>query len=165
MKKINVFGIVRKHFATLKNSNTRKASFDDWFTFLVFPIGVAAFISYFKPVISESVLDLLIASLSIFVGLLINVVVLIFSIIQKEQDSRIKSDVLGETITNICYTILISLITIVFAFIMFSENLHTKEIFTCLIYFLTIHFLVTLLMIIKRMYLLFIGEIDNYNNN
>lgn len=158
--KVNLSRIIVDHFKTLVNSNTNKAGFDDYFTFLIFPLITGVGLLLFKQIIDKDIVNIIITILSIFVGLLINVIVLIFDIIKRDAEKNLKNVVLRQTISNITYTILISIITIIFCLFTFVNYNIIKIVSSGFIYFLAIHFFVTLFMILKRMYLLFIGEID-----
>ena len=160
--KINVWKVIKSHFKTLVNHNTKKPGWDDWCIFLIAPIVIALLIVFFEKDASTNTVNLIITSLSIFVGLLINVLVLIFSLLQKEKDSKIKIIVLKETIINITYVIIISVVTMILCFCMNIEGYYFKIIITFLIYLFTIHFILTLMMIVKRMYSLFINEMDEF---
>ena len=161
LNKINIIRIIKDHYATLENANTGKSEADDWLAFWVLPIILGIGVTTLQPKISDNNINLIITSLSIFVGLLINVVVLIFSLGQKGvSEATLKNTVLKQTISNICYTILISIINIVIAFLIsVMKNEIMVILFSAIIYIVTLHFFVTLLMIVKRMYLLFMNEL------
>jgi hypothetical protein len=160
--KINVWKVIVSHFKTLVNHNTRKPGLDDWCIFLIIPVVVASLLVWFKKDVSTNTVNLIITSLSIFVGLLINVLVLVFSLLQKEKDSKLKVIVLRETIVNITYVIIISVISILFCFCMNFDNYVLRLLITFLIYLLTVHFFVTLMMVVKRMYSLFVNEMEDF---
>jgi hypothetical protein len=164
--KINVSDIIFRHFKTLINANTRKTDNEDVFLFIVLPLIVAICLGLLKLTVSKEVANTLITILSIFVGLLINVIVLLFDIVKRDEEvNKIKNVVLRETLINISYTILISLVTILVALFSFIDYWYIKQIFSVIIYFLMTHIGVTLLMVIKRMYLLFLNEITEEKNS
>lgn len=163
--KINVRIIIDEHFKTLVNASTNRTSAWDYFYFIIIPFIVACLIGYFVPKYSKDVNNTLITILSIFIGLLINVVVLVFDILRNEREKGNKIVVLRETVTNICYTILVSFITVIIALFTYFENCIVKTICTIGVYFLMTHVMLTLLMILKRMYLLFTNDIDVSTND
>lgn len=165
LNKINILEIVNNHIATLKNDNTKKAGIDDYFTFLIIPIGVTSILLYFKIVFSDEALNIVITTLSIFVGLLFNVIVLIFDIIKRDSTKKIKNVVLKELLANISFTILISIIAIVFTILTFIKNDIAKMVFTGIVYFLLAIFIFTVLMVLKRMHKLFNNEINEIERN
>jgi len=162
LNKINCFSIIENHLRTLVTYSTGKPSVDDWFTFFILPIILSGVMFYINGTTSSNTVNLIITALSIFVGLLINVLVLIFSLIQQETTKEIKIRILKETISNISYTIIISIITIIICLLTFINNHFLLVIATLLIYFFVVNFFITLMMIVKRMYLLFTDQLDQF---
>ena len=165
LNKINISEIIKNHIATLKNDNTKKADIDDYFTFLLIPILLTFLLLYLKIVLSDEALNIVITTLSIFVGLLFNVIVLIFDIIKRDSTKKIKNVVLKELLANISFTILISIVAIVFTVLTFIKNDIAKMIFTGAVYFLLSIFVFTVLMVLKRMHKLFNNEIEEIERN
>lgn len=158
LSKINITSIVKNHLNTLVNDNDKRPEFDDWLTFLIIPIVVAITLSYFDVNLNKDVVNVIITALSIFVGLLFNVVVLVFDIINKESTTAIKKRLMNEIITNISYCILLSLVAILISLFVFLDNCFVVKTISFIIYFLLSNFLVTLLMVLKRVYVLFDNE-------
>jgi len=163
-KKINISQIVKNHFATLQNANTKKADWDDYFTFLVIPILTSAILIYFKIYLKTDAINIIISSLSILVGLLFNVVVLIFDIIKRDKSNDIKNTVLRQILSNIAFTILLSIVSILLTLFTYTDNSTIKIIFNAIVYFLLTNFIMTVLMILKRMFHLFHSEIEEEIN-
>jgi hypothetical protein len=161
MTKINVLNIIRDHLNTLVNDNNKKPSTGDWLSFLILPVFFTIIMTIYFPVVSDGFADTLITILAIFVGLLINVTVLLFDLVKTNDKRGIKRIVVSQTLTNISYIIVISIFTIICSLITKVDYFKVKELFTVFTYFLMFHILATLLMIIKRMYVLFKSEIDN----
>lgn len=162
--KININQILKSHFATLRNDNSNKAEFDDYWTFLIVPMLVATGLIYFNIQLKDSAVNIVVTTLSILVGLLFNVIVLIFDIIKRDASQRLKNTVLKQLLANISFTILLSIVTILFTLATYFENDYIKEIATWIVYFFLTIFLFTVLMVLKRMYLLFRNEIDEIEN-
>ena len=158
--KININQILKSHFATLQNDNSNKAEFDDYLTFLIVPIIVATGLLYFDIHLKDSAVNIVITTLSILVGLLFNVIVLIFDIIKRDASQKLKNTVLKQLLANISFTILLSIVTILFTLATYFDIEYIKEIATWIVYFLLTVFIFTVLMVLKRMYLLFRNEID-----
>lgn len=159
-KKININQILKSHFATLQNDNSKKTEFDDYFTFLLIPAIIASVLLCFRIALKESAINIVITTLSILVGLLFNVIVLIFDIIKRDASQRIKNTVLKQLLANISFTILLSIVTILFTLVTFFDIESVKHVATWIVYFLLTIFLFTVLMILKRMYILFKNEIE-----
>ncbi|HRG69312.1 MAG TPA: hypothetical protein PLS73_10715 [Saprospiraceae bacterium] len=165
LKKINILEIIKNHFGTLINDNSNKREFDDYLTFLILPIIFATGLVYYKIALSEQIINIVITALSIFVGLLFNVVVLLFDIVKRDSTQRLKNKVLKQILANITFTILLSLVTILFTVLTFIDESRVKLVAIWFVYFLLSNFLFTVLMILKRMYILFKNEIDCIENS
>ena len=163
LTKINITKIIINHFATLQNANSKKACFDDYLTFLLIPLLFTSILFYFKVYVTETAINVIISTLSILVGLLFNVVVLIFDIIKRDSANKIKNVVLKQILSNIAFTILLSIISILFTLLTLIENSISKIIFNSILFFLLFNFVITVLMILKRMFHLFHSEIDELN--
>lgn len=163
-EKINIAVIVRNHLSTLVNDNSKKADFSDWFSFLIIPVvGAIALVCLgVRP--TERVNTIIISTLSILIGLFFNVVVILFDIIKRDNNQEIKNELLKQLLTNILYSILLSLIIIGITILSFFENKYWKLICYFLTFFLLIHFALTVLMILKRIYVLFTNEMKKLEN-
>jgi hypothetical protein len=163
--KINIGVIVKKHLKTLVNANTDKAGTSDIITFLIFPIIVSIVLSYLHVELSDTVINIIIVSLSIFVGLLFNLIILIFDIVKGNTKNKIKNEILEQLLVNIAFTVLLSIVAIVFTLFTFVQHhMYIKLVFTGIVYFMLTLFLATILMILKRMYILFENEIKDITN-
>lgn len=161
--KINIFEIVKQHFKTLENYNSKKIGFDDLFTFILLPVIISSILVYFEIDLKSNGINLLITTLSVLVGLLFNVIVIIFDIIRRENTEKIKNEILKQLLTNISYSIILSILIIILTLLSSIEFLHYLIIW--IVYFLLSNYFMTVIMIIKRMYLLFIEEINTSNPN
>lgn len=165
LEKINVAKIISKHIGTLKNYNTNKLGFDDFITFIFIPLIVTGLLIYFDIGLSDRATNIIITTLSILVGLLFNVIVIIFDIIKRDSTKKIKNKLLEELLTNISYSILLSIFIIVFTLLTYINNELSNTIFTGIVYFLIGNYFLTVLMILKRMYQLFDNELKEIERN
>lgn len=159
--KIDVRQIIKDHKKTLVNQNDEKPDFSDKLSFFWMPLIVAGILVFFGALIRESMISTIVSVLAIFVGLLLNVVVLLFDIVRKEDVRQVKITIVKEVLANIMFTILIS-VACILATVATLLDFHCILLyFTNFIayYFLGV-FLMTLLMVIKRMYDLFSNEVD-----
>jgi energy-coupling factor transporter transmembrane protein EcfT len=163
--KINIWQIVRSHLKTLRNHNTGKLGIDDYITFFILPFLGSSLLLFFSIKLNESAISIIITTLSILVGLLFNVIVIIFDIIKRDNTKKVKNEILHQLLTNISYGILISILIIVLTLITYFSNCYVNLISTWFVYFLLGNFFMTILMILKRMYLLFLNELDEIENN
>ncbi len=165
LNKINIKNIIVNHLDSLRNHNSKKATFDDWFTFFLLPISVSCILIFFKVTLSSEAINIIITSLSILIGLLINVIVLIFDMIKRDNKNYIKNELLRELLSNISFTILLSIFLIGVTLSSFLDNNLIKSISFFLVYFLLTNFILTILMILKRIHNLFNNEFDEIEKN
>lgn len=158
--KIDIRNIFSDHIDTLVNSQTKKADFRDWLFFLVIPLIISIYLVYKGVFVSEDRANSLISGLSIYVGLSINFLMLIFELSTKQffkEQDRIPK--LKQVIANISVTTLYSL------FIITLTLLTDVEILKCavhiLLYFLLLEFFFTMLMVLKRIYNILIGTMSS----
>ena len=164
LRKVRVGSIISNHFRTLTNHNTKKFEWDDIFTFLVVPAIASVLLLYLGIGLSDSATNIIITTLSILVGLLFNVIVIIFDIIKRDASKKLKNEVLNQLLTNISYSILLSIFIIAITLFTYVEISAIEMVSTAIVYFLIGNFFLTVLMILKRMYLLFTNELTEIQN-
>lgn len=170
--KINILSIVFEHFQTLKAFNeskkTNKVFREDFLVFILLPFIVSAIAAAFGIQLNKDTYGISISVFSIFSALLLNVQIALFSIYQRgwsslkdtnlneiqKQEIKDRNDLLGEVNTNISYLIVVSCIGVTLFLILYISDPKNK-IMTFISYFLYLHFLFTLLMVIKRAHALF----------
>lgn len=159
--KVDFRQIVRDHLKTLVNANTNKPDFSDWATFFVLPIIGASVLVYAGILLNGSTIGIIISALAIFVGLLLNLVVILFDITKSKKLGEHGIEVGRETISNISFSILISFFGIGLVLLtQCSENEWYKKCSNFIAFFFLFEFMLTLLMVLKRMYLLFFMQIQ-----
>jgi hypothetical protein len=169
--KISIAPILRDHFATLCHDGESKISPLDIVVFYLLPIalGIWAYVSRLR--LEKDVYNVSITFFGIFLALLLNLQVAIFAIFQRKwttpDDSRLiemqkdrlqgRRQLLGELNANISYLTMISCISLSGMLIFHIQQMVSgwQPAFTVTLY---AHFLVTLLMIIKRSHALFQKE-------
>jgi hypothetical protein len=156
--KIDVRNIISDHWATIVNANTGSPDKADIAVFMALPIAFAIIMLYFKALMSDAVIGGVISGLSIFVGLLFNVLVVIFDIVKRDSYVSIKNEILKQSLTNISFSILISLLCIITSVISLIKIKYIQEAGNALTYVLLSEFVFCLLMILKRMYRLLMNE-------
>jgi len=179
-EKINVSQIVKLHFSTFQNE-AGKISWTDWATLVFLPAIIAMILSAYKVAVSNSVYANIIMAGALFTGLLLNLLVLVYDQKIKILDKNIKGDnaeyvsyairkkVINETHNNISYSVIVSLLIVVFSTIgsfdfcgLIEKQLFNYEftfnfrvwLINFPLYFLCIHLVVLILMILKRVHLL-----------
>jgi len=156
--KIDVRDIIVDHYKTLANANSKKADDSDIIIFFILPAVIATALLLLGANLEEGMIGNVISGLSIFVGLLLNVLVLIFDLVKKDSKSSIKNELLKQSLANISFTILLSLFCIITSIVTLVKYDIIKLSSMWLTYFLLMEFVACLLMIIKRMYRLLMNE-------
>jgi hydrogenase-4 membrane subunit HyfE len=169
--KIGVGGILRDHIATLRDDGGSTISCVDILVFYVLPIAasLAAYSTCFQ--LTKDVYNVSVTFFGIFLALLLNLQVAIFAIFQRkwrefqdersqhiqEETLRARRILLGELNANISYLTLTSCISLAAVLIFYVKDMQAgwAPAVTAALY---LHFLLTLLMIVKRSHALFQKE-------
>ncbi|NMC57791.1 MAG: hypothetical protein GYA51_00125 [Candidatus Methanofastidiosa archaeon] len=163
--KINPINILKDHFNTLIDFKTKKILKTDILLFFVLPFAIAVILILTKNTLSN-IANILITAFSIFAALLLNLLLLIYSILGKEKGSSIKNDIkiklLEEIYKNISFCILISIYCLLFLFATFIiSNKFILPILELIVYFLLGVFILSLFMILKRVHKIFGDEFNH----
>jgi hypothetical protein len=153
--KINIIGILRDHFSTLADQRSGATSRIDMLVFFIVPtiVGIGAGVLGLD--FTDGVIGLLINAYSIFAGLLINVLVLLFTISSmKTSDDKAEDKaervLLFEMFSNVSYLIFVS-ITCTVSLIL-AGFVDKEKIISSIVLALSINFILTLLMCVKRLH-------------
>lgn len=169
--KISVSSIVRDHFKTLYAGDGALATIGDFLLFFGMPIAGAAFAWGRGFELKSDAYNLSITFFGIFIALLLNIQVAIFSIFQRKwttpsdaREAKVQQKVvaarralLEELNANISYLVLICCIALV-AVLTFYVSEWRAGVAPAITILLYGHFLLTLLMIVKRSHALFQKE-------
>jgi hypothetical protein len=165
--KINIVKILKDHFKTLKNTNTNKISLSDYFMFFILPLIFALIYYYFDITMSDDLIKSLLTIFSVFVGLLFNLLILIYDIVNKNNHKNknephtnmpIRKKFLQEIFSNISFTIFMSIVIVILLLVTFTNNCFIKSASSLLSVYLMFLFILTLLMILKRIHVLLSKE-------
>lgn len=165
--KINVTKIVLDHLNTLRDNQTQRLYFGDVTIFFLVPVIISLLMIISDNLLKESIVNILITSLSIFAALLFNLLLLIYDIIKKPEKetpkARQKKKLLEEIFANISYSILISIIGVLLSLLIFFDIRIQLflDLVNFLVYFLVIQFLLTLFMVLKRVHILLAKEFQS----
>jgi len=164
LSKINVLDIVRDHFLTLRKYQSDRWSAEDFILFVGVPLAVAVAMLYFGLVVSKAAVDVLFTGLSIFAGLLFNLLVMAHGIIRSTVDAPRYEDekrLLRELYSNISYSILIAIVMLGVLLIRYvTAEPRVLYAISFATYFLIGNFLLTLLMILKRIHVVLRQEFE-----
>lgn len=160
--KINIGKIVSKHVESIFANRSNNVSFWDIFTFILVPVILSTTLIYYHVSIDNDYANTIIAGLSIYIGLSLNFIGIIFELSTKEKFKKANVlDVLKETVANIVVTAIFAL-AIILLILLRDIELISCCIYT-LLYFLLFELLITLLMVFKRVYTILIESIDKLN--
>lgn len=157
--KINIGQIFVAHIDTLRDDSTNKYSFADFFTLYIVPAALGTILA-FLVLLPLSLNTSLITFLSIFAALLFNLLVLVLDAVRKEKEKTASNErllvLLKQTYANIAYGVVIALLGVIgmlvpYGFDKLEERPDAHFALSIAIYFLTIHFLFVLAMVLKRM--------------
>lgn len=166
LPRINILTIIRDHFRTLRRlgQKSSRVSWQDFSLFVLVPFFIAIFLC-FKNFNYHQQTGNLITAISIFGGFLFNLLAIIYSQIDRlkrdslKENSELKKRFVNEIHINISYCIVLS-IAIVLVLLLSTidypkdyTKICSKAVDTCA-YFLMGQFLLTLLMVLNRVYIL-----------
>lgn len=173
--KIDVGRIIVAHWNTLRDSRTSRYSLLDLLIFLGVPIAAAISAPLYGWRFNADVLNALLTAYSIFAGLLLNLLLLVYTFSTQVNHpsglARVRAQVVRELHDNLAYSILISIVLVVLcmaaiAYIkMEASRSATAPWVTGSITFLTLNFVLTLLMILKRIHVILDSELDRPSIN
>ena len=152
MKKINISKILSSHCKSQFKEGW------DYFVFLIIPLSIASLLVYFEVKIGSKS-DIIISSLAIFIGLFFNAIVLLFDILGKGI-RELKRLALIELLSNITFSILQATFIILSIICIGIDVKFINEIFNFLSFFFLSWFFLNLVMIMKRMYIIFLDEMN-----
>ncbi|QIA76679.1 hypothetical protein [Rodentibacter caecimuris] len=179
--KINVFVIIKDHLRTLKNYSNGKTSLIDVSILLLLPLIFVIGLAFYKYTINKEFVSLVVNFSSIVTSLLISVLVLIYDQYSKIDTQTLKKEVLGQLFSNVSYTILMGIITVVFCLLLniyptdktgnyeisaitFSIKEYEVSInlmivlFTPFILFFLLQMILTLFMVLRRLHIIFFAK-------
>lgn len=174
MIKFGFVDIVSDHLKTLSEYRKGKTSNIDIFLFYIIPFSVYPFLFLFDFSAKQEIYNVSITFFGIFIALLLNIQVAIFSIhlrrwdlsssefleIEKQRLERkmeTRKEVLGHLNSNISYLILFCCFSLAIFIILYAVD--AKSVWaTSLCAYIYIHFLLNFLMITRRSYYLFKEE-------
>lgn len=159
--KINISQIAMDHIDTLRNESTGKISALDLFIFIGLPFLLAVAYYVFGWLLSKDATNLIITGMSIFAGLMINVLVLIYTVAlntktedETEQEALVEKRFLRQIFANISFSISTSVLIVIILGLSFFLSDKSQSVISAIAFFLLGNFLLTLLMTLKRLHIL-----------
>lgn len=171
------FGLIfTKHFKTVIN-DVHGCLFVTYF--IIIPFSGAILMIYFGKLLSDFSTNALITSFSIFTGLLLNIILILYAIINRNDQKnnqninqneinetllkqKLKEKLLNHLYANTIFALLLStIILFILIFIVIKNNYNPTPfiiVISFIVYFILIHFGITLLMIFRRLFILLFDD-------
>ena len=166
--KVNVFGIVLDHVGTWRDYSTGKYRPTDFLLFLGVPVAIAGVLVYFYGNLRPNLITIVATSLSIFAALLFNLLLLVYDAMGKSEgpngdSNKLRRRFLREVFSNISFAILVAIgaIVSVLTLVLVNCSSAAEYVFSAIIYYLVSLFLLTLLMLLKRVHVLLSHEVGS----
>ncbi len=171
MSKIDVLPIVARHFESLRDHATGRRSIADIVIFFGVPLIASGAAFYYRITLTSDALNAILASFSIFAGLLLNLLLLVYA----RAGEDVKADLFAATIKrfvrqlseNIEFAVLVSVFVVICSLVATATlergpdvTPHTGRPMTVILIYLTTNFLLTLLMVLKRIHAMLIEKLD-----
>jgi hypothetical protein len=159
--KIDVTPIIRDHVNTLTDERTGELNRIDIFTLFGAPLVLAFFLSIVRFRFHLDAVNAILYAFAILTGLLFNLLVLVFTATTQPSpatiDEKSRREFLRRIFVSVCYSIVVSVFLVIIAvisisYMRFHESVSTGFIFTFLISFLSANCTLTLLMLVKSMF-------------
>lgn len=166
LSKVNVVDILTDHLDTLRRYGDEDEGVPrgDLVLFVGVPVAVSAAMLFAGLVVSKGVVSVLFTGIAVFAGLLFNLLLLSHTIIrQTVENPRWNEEValIREIYANVSYSILISILILGVLLLRFiSNNAVHVYIVSAITYVLVVNFLLTLLMVLKRIHTILKCEFD-----
>lgn len=158
MAKLDVSAIIVDHLDTLEDYGTKRWSVRDIAWFYAVPVLASGVMVWAGIILNVASISVLITALSIFAGLLLNLLLLTHGIITargEDERSQRRRELIRQVYKNISYSILVALgavaVLVVLAVISHPVVL---LIGSAIVFGLVGNFLLTLLMILKRVHVM-----------
>lgn len=168
LDKVNVTRIVVDHIRTLRDNRTGRLSIPDLLLFFLVPGVISGVLLYSYGSLERNLINIVATSLSIFAALLFNLLLIVYDVMAKVEgsnsnDDKLRRQVLREVFSNISFAILVAIWAIVSILVLVLVNgvNEAEYVWSFLISYLVTLFLLTLLMLLKRVHVLLRRETDN----
>lgn len=174
LDKIDVSRVVWQHLKTWRNYSTDRWRPYDYILFVVIPLVTAIVLVNVVGPLPKNLIGVVVTSLSVFTGLLLNLLILAVNTSQNLQQSlcgrkkRLRQDLLHEVFINSSFAVLVAISTASFTLFLGVLGKKTLPFITSslsvIIYFLGGLFLLTLIMILDRVFALLSDTFPAYGN-
>ena len=170
--KIDVLPIITRHFDTLRNNATGARSLADIVVFFGFPLIASLAAFYYRLTLTADALTAVLASFSIFAGLLLNLMLLVYTFAGEPGRTDLFAanikQFIRELHDNIEFAVLVSVFIVILSLIAVATlkkedantAAHTGRVTTAILVYLTANFILTLLMVLKRIHMMLLEKLS-----
>jgi hypothetical protein len=159
LAKLNPLSIVRAHYSSLRNYQTDRLSIGEIALHFGFPGALAVLHFYLVTEISEGVVGIIVSAASIVAGLMLNLLVLIYTLVYNAKANPNPAAniddfkrVSSESLSTIAFSILLCLLLVVTSFLILSRFPVVAGTGRFLTVYLGVAVVLCLLMVLKRCY-------------
>lgn len=172
LDKIDVSRIIAGHVDTLRDFSSGRRSFADIAVFFGTPLVVAGLAWYLRWGLYVDALNAILAAFAIFAALLLNLLLLIYTFSTDRSHpgalAKVRGALVRELHDNIAFATLTSIAIVVATLISVAQlkiqdpinPRHTGRVMTFVIVYLTTNFILTVLMVLKRIHVLLSRELE-----
>ncbi len=166
--KFSITEILLDQVRTLRDLRTKRASKFDIFLNLVFPGIISIIFIWCNRLILGAMINPILTAFSVFAALLLNMMVLIYTIVIRENSKdetsgkdKLKLSLLAQTYTNIQFAVLVSVFIIIclLLILFLPYNIYIESALSFLIYYFIFVFIFTMFMVLKRTHIIMKREI------
>lgn len=165
--KLNPIDIVLAHFRSLHSYDSNKLSITEMFFHILFPAFISAIIFWLVREVSETVVGIIVSAASIAAGLMLNLLVLIYTLVHNtksrtKQVSNFKEfrQLTSETLATIAYNVFLCIFLIVSAFFILSESYLLSAIGRLVTVYIGVSAILCLLIVLKRCHNIIQFDVD-----
>lgn len=159
LSKLNPISIIKAHYCSLRDYQNDRLSIAEVTLHAMLPMGLAALHVWLVPDISEGVVSIIVSAASIVAGLMLNLLVLIYTLVYnaKTNPNPVANiddfkKVSSESLSTIAYSILLCLLLVVASFLILSRFPLIAGIGRFLTVYLGVAVVLCLLIVLKRCY-------------
>lgn len=157
--RINPYEIVKAHFDTFYDYRTnKKCTGELFFQFII--AAILAFVHYWQFTIDSNTVGIIVSASSIVAGLLLNLMVMIYSLLNTKADSKNTTatelddfkKVSNETLSNIAFCVFVCVIVVISSLLNLTDNIFIKSTGHVILIFSGVILIFTMMMVLLRFY-------------
>lgn len=171
-ERINILPIVAAHFDTLRDYGTDRRSYSDLLLFLVTPVAFGGLSLWYDARLRAAAVTGLLTASAIFVALLMNLLIMVLTFLRAtrgnpgDKSLQLRKRYLREIVANLSFSILMALVLVGTALGALFSLKEDQDLIgrwpTCLLTIGAVALVLSLLMVLRRMYVLILSEFDRH---